>query len=153
MKLLLATDGSAGASIAEDLVIGLPWPDHTTVDVVRVVDTMLSTWAYAPVPNLEEPHELLMSEARSSVDRTVAHLRGHGLGADVHLPGRTRTVVGPAAGTGQHPALPRPCQRPPRGEFTAIVVARRACRERPFSSPSPSPTTSPTASSDRERRS
>jgi nucleotide-binding universal stress UspA family protein len=81
MKLLLATDGSTGASIAEDLVAGIPWPDHTTVDVVRVADLMLSTWAYAPVPDLQEPHEQLMSEAHDSVDRTVAHLRSHGLDA------------------------------------------------------------------------
>lgn len=81
MKLLLAIDGSPGASIAEDLVVGLPWPDGTTVDVVRVVDAMLSTWAYAPVPNLQEPHEQLMAEARDSVDRTVTRLRSYGLDA------------------------------------------------------------------------
>ncbi len=81
MKLLLAIDGSAGASIAEDVVVGIRWPDGTTVDVVRVVDAMLSTWAYAPVPNLQEPHEQLMAEARDSVDRTVTRLRSYGLDA------------------------------------------------------------------------
>jgi nucleotide-binding universal stress UspA family protein len=81
MKLLLAIDGSAGASVAEDLVAGLPWPEGTTVDVVRVVDAILTTWAYAPVPNLQEPHEQLMTDARDTVDRAVMRLQSHGLDA------------------------------------------------------------------------
>jgi nucleotide-binding universal stress UspA family protein len=85
MKLLLATDGSVGASTAEDLIAGVAWPTDCSVDVVRVVDTMLSTWAYAPVPDLAEPHEQLMTEARHSVDRTVSHLRGHGLDVTAYV--------------------------------------------------------------------
>ncbi len=81
MRLLLATDGSAGAQTATDRVTGLPWPSGTTVDVVRVVDTMSSAWAYAPVPDLHVPQEQLMAEARQGVDEMVIHLRNHGLGA------------------------------------------------------------------------
>jgi nucleotide-binding universal stress UspA family protein len=81
MRLLLATDGSTGAATAAGLVAGLSWPAGTTVDVVRVVDTMLSTWAYAPVPDLQVPHEQMLLEARQSVDLTAAHLRSHGLRA------------------------------------------------------------------------
>ncbi len=81
MRLLLATDGSADAQVAADLVATLPWPEGTTIDVVRVVDTMASAWAYAPVPDLHVPQEQLMAEARQGVDQTVMHLRSRALGA------------------------------------------------------------------------
>lgn len=81
MRLLLATDGSDGASNAVELVAGLPWPEGTTVDVVRVVDIAVSTWAYAPVPDLHVPHEQYMAEARDTVDGAVTRLRSHGLDA------------------------------------------------------------------------
>ena len=39
MRLILATDGSAGARTATDLVASLPWPVGTEVEVVAVTDT------------------------------------------------------------------------------------------------------------------
>jgi nucleotide-binding universal stress UspA family protein len=39
MRILLAIDGSAGASIPVDLVGSLRWPSDTLVDVVTVIDT------------------------------------------------------------------------------------------------------------------
>lgn len=81
MRLLLATDGSAGAATAVDLVASVPWPDGTAVDVVRVVDTLLSTWAYAPTPDLQIPHEQLIAEGRQTVDQVARQLRDRGLRA------------------------------------------------------------------------
>jgi nucleotide-binding universal stress UspA family protein len=85
MRLLLATDGSAGASTATDLVAGLPWPTETTADVVRVVDPIPSTWAYAPIPDLQAFHEQLMAEAQQEVDAIASRLRGKGLHATGHV--------------------------------------------------------------------
>ena len=98
MRLLLATDGSAGASIAADLVAGTRWPADVTVDVLRVIDPIPSTWAYAPVPDLQATHDQLKSEAHEAVDEIAAHLRGHGLRS-------TGTVLlGPEAPTIVHRA-------------------------------------------------
>jgi nucleotide-binding universal stress UspA family protein len=81
MRLLLATDGSGCASTAVELVAGSPWPAETTVEVVRVVESIPNSWAYAPVPDLHEMHEQVMAEARQGVDETVARLRAQGLAA------------------------------------------------------------------------
>ena len=79
MRLLLATDGSAGAQVAADLVAGLPWPEDTIVDVVRVLDTLASNWASAPTPDLHISYERLVSEARQTVDQTARRMRSYGL--------------------------------------------------------------------------
>lgn len=101
MRLLLATDGSTCASTAVELVATTPWPVDTTVDVVRVVDRLLSTWAYAPVPDLQVPHEQIDAEAHEAVDRIAAQLREHGLAATgVVLDGpEVPTLVDRAAST------------------------------------------------------
>jgi nucleotide-binding universal stress UspA family protein len=102
VRLLLATDGSAGASTAVDLVAGLSWPDDTIVDVVAVVDhTSPVIWAFAPVPDLQGYHEELASDALQTVNEAVTRLRGHGLRATARvLNGReAETVVRRAAET------------------------------------------------------
>jgi nucleotide-binding universal stress UspA family protein len=82
MRLLLATDGSAGASTAVDLVAGLSWPSDTTVDVVAVVDHASPvTWAFAPVPDLQGYHEQLASDALQTVNEAMTRIRSHGLRA------------------------------------------------------------------------
>ena len=98
MRLLLATDGSACASTAAELVAGTRWPADITVEVLRVIDPIPSTWAFAPVPDLQASHEQVRAEALDAVNETVAHLRGHGLRS-------TGTVLlGPEAPTIVHRA-------------------------------------------------
>jgi len=82
MRLLLATDGSAGASTAVDLVCALPWPPDLSVDVLVVLsDTSPVTWAYAPVPDLQAYDDDRTAEALRTAQATAARLGEHGLEA------------------------------------------------------------------------
>ena len=82
MRLLLATDGSAGASTAVDLVCALPWPSDLSIDVVVVLDhSSPMTWAYAPIPDLEAYEGDRMAEALRTAQSAAACLGLHGLQA------------------------------------------------------------------------
>ena len=82
MRLLLATDGSAGASTAVDLVAALPWPQDLFVDVVVVLDhSSPVTWAYAPVPDLQAYDDDRTAEAVRTAEAAAARLGLHGLEA------------------------------------------------------------------------
>ena len=118
MRLLLATDGSACASTAAELVAGTRWPADITVDVLRVIDPIPSTWAFAPVPDLQATHEQLRAEALDAVNETAAQLRRHGLRS-------TATVLlGPEAPTIVHRATTT--------DATMIVCGSRGTRTSPL---------------------
>lgn len=82
MRLLLATDGSAGASTAVDLIAALPWPADMLIDVVAVVDhSMPMTWAFAPVPDLQGYDADRSADALHAAREAAARLAHHGLRA------------------------------------------------------------------------
>jgi|GEM_PF-2490290 len=102
MRLLLATDGSAGASTAIDLVAALPWPADLLIDVVAVVDhTSPMTWAFAPVPDLQGFDAERSSDALQAARDAAARLAHHGLRSTAMvLHGReAATIVGRAIDT------------------------------------------------------
>ncbi len=80
---ILATDGSAGARLATDLVAGLPWPAGTEVEVLAVTDT----GALLPMPLMAVPGDTsALSDAvreseRDSAASAVRLLEDHGLSA------------------------------------------------------------------------
>ncbi|MCY7417590.1 MAG: universal stress protein [Chloroflexi bacterium] len=86
MRLLLATDGSAGASTAIDLVAALPWPTDMLIDVVAVVDhTSPMTWAFAPVPDLQGFDAERSSDALQAAQAAAARLSHLGLRATARV--------------------------------------------------------------------
>ncbi|HEX7951077.1 MAG TPA: universal stress protein [Candidatus Limnocylindrales bacterium] len=83
MRVLLATDGSASADRARDLVAGLAWPDGTIVRVLIAVDTHLEMLAapFAMVGGevVDELDSELLEHARVTLDAADAVLRATGL--------------------------------------------------------------------------
>jgi hypothetical protein len=49
MRVLLASDGSAGADQAADLTLAIRWPPETTVEVVAVIEPMATLVPAMPV--------------------------------------------------------------------------------------------------------
>jgi nucleotide-binding universal stress UspA family protein len=78
MRVLLATDGSACAEAAVDLVAAIDWPDPTTVDVVTAVASGVAIFGgpWPPVPPIDtaEFDADLRAHASSILDATAAKL-------------------------------------------------------------------------------
>ena len=83
MRVLLATDGSASADRARDLVAGLAWPDGTIVRVLIAVDTHLEMLAapFAMVGGeiVDELDSELVQHAHVTLDAADTALRAAGL--------------------------------------------------------------------------
>ena len=86
MRILLASDGSSGASIAEALLCSLSWPAGTEVEVVMVVDPRPPRpYMYPLVPDQTAYESFMNAEAASAVESVAARIAGLGF--------RTRTAV------------------------------------------------------------
>lgn len=71
LKVLLATDGSASAEIAVDLVSGIAWPPRTVAQVAQVVERGPALFG-GPWPNLALAQASeLEAELRRDADRTL----------------------------------------------------------------------------------
>jgi nucleotide-binding universal stress UspA family protein len=57
MKVLVATDGSACAQVALDLVRSMPWPGQSEIHLVSVVDSSLPAYASIGPMNASDPIE------------------------------------------------------------------------------------------------
>jgi nucleotide-binding universal stress UspA family protein len=92
MRVLLATDGSAAADEARDLVAGLPWPGGSAIDVLHVVQPPIVAMAnLGQVLGPSEGTDLvgaMEGEGRVILAATAARIAGPG--RHVH----TRLVVG-----------------------------------------------------------
>jgi nucleotide-binding universal stress UspA family protein len=86
MRVLLATDGSASAERARDLIATLTWPRGTVVRVVTAVDAHLETFAapFAVTPSnvIDELDAELLRHAEATLDETERVLREAGLAAE-----------------------------------------------------------------------
>jgi nucleotide-binding universal stress UspA family protein len=89
MKVLLATDGSTGAQVAEQLVASLAWPDPTEIVVLRIDRLLLDL--NLPPDALSEVDELREREATKHFAALEPALAGRGRGI------KARVVVGRAA--------------------------------------------------------
>ena len=86
MRILLASDGSFGASIAEALLCSLSWPAGTEVEVVMVVDPRPPRpYMYPLVPDQTAYESFMNAGAASAVESVAARIAGLGF--------RTRTAV------------------------------------------------------------
>lgn len=86
MRVLLATDGSASADRARDLVAGLPWPDDTIVRILIAVDTHLEMLAapFAMVSGevVDELDGELVRHAEVTLEAAETALRAAGLATE-----------------------------------------------------------------------
>jgi nucleotide-binding universal stress UspA family protein len=98
MRLVVATDGSAAAQVAVDLVAGAEWPVGTIVRVVQAVETGAALFG-GPWPAVAELQAgALESEirrvARDAVEQARARLAKPGLEVDAEvLTGRPASVI------------------------------------------------------------
>ena len=83
MRVLLATDGSASADRARDLIAALAWPRGTVVRVVIAVETHLEVlaapFAMAPSEVVDDLDAELMRHAEGTLDAAEHVLREAGL--------------------------------------------------------------------------
>ncbi len=86
MRILLASDGSSGASVAEALLCSLSWPAGTEVEVVMVVDPRPPRpYMYPLVPDQTAYESFMNAEATSVVESVAERIAGLGF--------RTKTAV------------------------------------------------------------
>jgi nucleotide-binding universal stress UspA family protein len=119
MRVLIAFDGSRGATMALDLARAIPWPNGSVLDLFRVDGSLASSLA-EPAATLERegltveqtverwdsPQEAIVSEAaRFGADLVITGSRGHG-------PMTTALIGSVARGIAEHAPCP-------------VLVARR----------------------------
>lgn len=89
MRVLLATDGSAAAAEARDLVAALPWPGGSALDVVHVVQPpIVAVASFGPVVGPNEGVDVISAmedEGRRILEDTQARLAGPGRYIRTHL--------------------------------------------------------------------
>jgi len=98
MRVLLATDGSAAAAEARDLVANLPWPGGSALDVVHVVQPpIVAVASFGPVVGPTDSVDLVSAmedEGRRILEDTQARLAGPGRYVRTHLVvGRPAEVI------------------------------------------------------------
>src|SRR5262245_50725309 len=99
MRVLLASDGSAGAEQAAELVAAMPWPSGTTVEVVAAIEPMSTLVPAMPVtsPGFVSSPEIdaqISDYLKETVDAVVGRLREAGIEAEgTVLRGRPATVL------------------------------------------------------------
>ena len=77
MRILLANDGSAAADTARALVAGLPLPDPSHIEVIRVIEPVIDLVGMPMSLNSDlvpGEHERAMDEVRSEVESMAASL-------------------------------------------------------------------------------
>ncbi|HJW22147.1 MAG TPA: universal stress protein, partial [Candidatus Limnocylindrales bacterium] len=82
MRVLLATDGSASADCARDLIATLTWPRETVVRVVIAVEAhleLLPPFAVLPGNIVDELDAELVRHAEATLDAAERVIRGAGL--------------------------------------------------------------------------
>lgn len=77
MRVMLATDGSAPADVAVNLVASCRWPADTSIDVVGVLDAVaLLPAPFAPSPvNVQPLEDALNDQLTEAIDQTAGQLR------------------------------------------------------------------------------
>lgn len=98
MRVLLATDGSAAADQARDLVAGLPWPGGSAIDVVHVVQLpAVAMGSLGPAIGPSEGVDLttaMEQEGRRILAEAEARVAGRGRHVHTHLEiGRPAQVI------------------------------------------------------------
>ena len=86
MRALLATDGSASADRARDLVATLPWPKGTVVRVVTAIEPHLemlaAPFAMSPSNVVDDLDAELLAHAETTLDAAEQVLRDAGLSVE-----------------------------------------------------------------------
>ena len=103
MRVLLATDGSAAADVARDLVANLPWPGGSAIVVVHVVQLPIVAMAsLGPAIGPTEATDLtsvLEEEGHRILEDAVRHVSGPGRYVQQRLEvGRPAEVIAGLAG-------------------------------------------------------
>lgn len=89
MRVLLATDGSADADQARDLVAGLPWPGGSAIDVVHVIQLPAVAvgslgMVIGPTENLDLT-TAMEEEGRRMLEQTATRVAAPGRHVHTHL--------------------------------------------------------------------
>jgi nucleotide-binding universal stress UspA family protein len=81
MRVLLATDGSARANVAAELVASVDWPPDTSVEVTSVLDVPSTAFSTYPVtiPDRSPLEDALHVQLVEAQEQTADHLRSRGL--------------------------------------------------------------------------
>jgi nucleotide-binding universal stress UspA family protein len=87
MRVLLATDGSAGANVAVSLVEALRWPSDTSIEIVSVLDVHAThAIPFAPLPMDADPLEdALEAQLHETLQDSADRLRGRGFAVATSL--------------------------------------------------------------------
>jgi nucleotide-binding universal stress UspA family protein len=91
MRILVATDGSDCATVAVDLVAGIPWPTPVTIDVVQAVASGVAVFGgpWPPIPPVEtgELDQAIREQAQQTLDAATDRLAGEGRTVEMHIAG------------------------------------------------------------------
>jgi nucleotide-binding universal stress UspA family protein len=79
MRLVLAQDGSAGAATARQLLAALPWPDPTTVHVLRIIEPIYDVFGLPAVDIATSSVVPAFDEVKAELAEEVAGLARDGL--------------------------------------------------------------------------
>lgn len=83
MRVLLATDGSASAGVAADLVAGIEWPAGTAIRIVEAIETGAALfggpWLAVAIDDAERLEAELRREAEQAVEQARGRLSRPGL--------------------------------------------------------------------------
>jgi nucleotide-binding universal stress UspA family protein len=96
VKLLIATDGSAPADVAVDLVAALPWEAGSSARVVTALDTvrLAGPWAGRADYEIADLEASLLRELEATVHRSAERVAAAGVATDDRvLLGRPSSVI------------------------------------------------------------
>ncbi|MGH3524064.1 MAG: universal stress protein, partial [Mycobacterium sp.] len=86
MRILLATDGSAAADVALELVHSIPWPEESLIRVISVIeptDGLLSgAWSPALATDLEHQADELLASATATAEHAARQLERSGVAVE-----------------------------------------------------------------------
>ena len=98
MRVLYATDGSAQAELAGELIAGIEWPRGTVVRIVSAIDTGAvffgAPWAPAVPASMDEVEDRLTNDGQRAVKEASQRLVAAGVEVECWaLKGRAASVV------------------------------------------------------------
>lgn len=76
MRVLIATDGSAGAETALRLAASIGWPDDSTIRLVTVVESPMMLYALPFAPALPSHVDQLEADLAANAERTLEEASG-----------------------------------------------------------------------------